>query len=103
MEFLVHITFAWPPGMDEGQRAALVARERARAAELAQAGHLVRIWRVPGQSANRAIWRAADATELHDLITTLPAAPWFTGVEVLPLARHPSDPGAHPPAERSLT
>ena len=37
---------------------------------------------------NVGIWEAADATELHELITSLPASPWFSA-DVTALAEHP--------------
>lgn len=94
MEFLVNIRIQWPSGIAEPEKTRIIAAERARAAELAALGHLVRIWRVPGQMANWGIWKARDATELHEIISSLPAYPWMTGVEVIALARHPSDPAA---------
>ena len=93
VEFLVNITLRWTDGMDADEKARIIAAERVRGSELAASGHLVRIWRVPGQFANWGLWRAADATELHEVLTSLPAYPWMTQVQVIPLARHPSDPG----------
>ena len=93
MEFLVEITLRWPDGMEEAERARIIADERVRAAELAASGHLTRIWRLPGRFANLGLWRAADATELHERLTSLPAYPWMREVSVTPLARHPADPG----------
>ena len=68
MDYLVHITFAWPPGITAEEQQRLIAAEHARARELAAAGNLVRLWRIPGQRANWGIWHAADATELHAVI-----------------------------------
>ncbi|PIV74841.1 MAG: muconolactone delta-isomerase [Rhodobacteraceae bacterium CG17_big_fil_post_rev_8_21_14_2_50_65_11] len=95
MEFLVNITLRWPPDLGDEAKAPIIADERARAAQLAASGHLVRIWRVPGRFENWGLWRAADATELHELLTSLPAHPWITHVDVIPLASHPSDPASH--------
>ena len=36
------------------------------------------------------VWEAADATELHELISSLPLFPWIDA-EVTPLATHPLD------------
>jgi muconolactone D-isomerase len=52
---------------------------------------LVRLWRIPGRTANWGLWRAADATELHDALTSLPLWPHMH-IEVVPLAKHPNDP-----------
>ena len=62
--------------------------KRVRGLELVAAGQIRRIWRIPGTSQNVGIWDAADATELHDLISSLPAFPWITA-EVTALALHP--------------
>ena len=92
MEFLVRIEVNWPADGDEALRRSLVDREAARARELAAEGIIVRLWRVPGRWANIGLWRAKDASELHDAISSLPFLPWLdVGVEAL--ARHPSDPG----------
>ena len=66
----------------------MTEREFARGKALQDAGSIARIWRIPGRFANVAVWRAADATELHDLLTSLPLFPWMD-VEVEALALHP--------------
>ncbi len=86
-EFLVEIEIELPPSMPENERAALVSAEAARGKELREAGSIVRIWRVPGRRANVGIWSAADASELHGQISSLPLFPWMR-VRVRPLADH---------------
>ncbi len=76
-----------PASMDEAERARLIEAERVRGRELAEQGIIRAIWRVPGRFANRAIWSAPDATELHDAIQSLPLWPYID-VVVTPLARH---------------
>ena len=76
-----------PGDLDAERRAALLEAEAVRGAELADAGVLRAIWRVPGRLANRAIWSALDATALHDALTSLPLWPYMD-VRVTPLARH---------------
>ena len=71
--------------------ARLVDAERARAGELAAAGTIQRLWRVPGRRANYGLWSAPDATALHEAISSLPFFPWLD-IEVIALAEHPSDP-----------
>ena len=88
MEFLLSIEVRLPPGMPAAERERLTAAERRRGGELAAQGTIRAIWRVPGRFANRAIWSAADATELHEAITSLPLWPYID-VEVVPLALHP--------------
>lgn len=88
MEFLVRIEVRLPPELEGGTRRELTEREFARGKALQDAGSIARIWRIPGRFANVAVWRAADATELHDLLTSLPLFPWMD-VEVEALALHP--------------
>ena len=88
MEFLVEVEIALPPDLEERRRSQLLAAELERGMELADAGTLRAIWRVPGRLANRAIWTAADATSLHDALVSLPLWPYMD-VVVTPLARHP--------------
>lgn len=92
MEFLVNITVQWPPDGDEGRKAELVSAEADRARTLQAEGTLRRLWRIPGQWANVGVWEAADATALHEVLASLPFFPWLE-IKVIPLARHPSDPG----------
>lgn len=92
MEFLVHIEVRWPADGDPAELARLTVSERMRASELVRAGTLLRIWRIPGRRANWGLWRAADATELHDALASLPLFRWLD-IQVLPLGAHPSDPG----------
>lgn len=92
MEFLVHIKLRWAPGMEQAEIERISREERAHAAELVQKGHLVRMWRVPCRFENWGLWRAKDATQLHDVITGLPAYPYMYDIDVQPLARHAVDP-----------
>lgn len=92
MEFLVAIDVRLPPDTDPARKAELVAAEAIRAKELSAVGTITRLWRIPGRWANVGIWRAEDATQLHEAISSLPLYPWLD-VDVTPLAQHPSDPG----------
>jgi len=91
MEFLVHIEVRWPADGDPDELTRLTEAERARALELAEAGTIRRLWRLPGRRANYGLWDARDATALHAAIASLPFFPYLE-VEVTPLAAHPSDP-----------
>ena len=91
MEFLVNIEINWPPDGDQSRRDALFAAELERGQALARAGMMKRLWRVPGRWANWGLWEAADATELHEALSSLPLWPWMS-VTVHPLARHVNDP-----------
>ena len=99
MEFLVSIEINWPPDAPEAEREAIFARELEAGQVLARDGALRRIWRVPGRWANWSLYDVADATALHEALTTLPLYPWMD-IEVHPLADHPNDPprlGIEPP------
>ena len=91
MEFLVNIVVEWPGDGDPEELRRLQAAERIRGDELAAAGTIRRMWRVPGRRENWGIWEAEDATALHGAITSLPFFPYLE-VEVIPLAAHPTDP-----------
>jgi muconolactone D-isomerase len=91
MEFLVHIEVQWPADGDPEELKRLTAAERIRGAELGAAGSIRRMWRIPGRWANWGLWEAADATALHEAISSLPMYP-YTDIEVFPLAAHPTDP-----------
>jgi muconolactone D-isomerase len=91
MEFLVHIEVRYPADGDREELARLSAAETVRAAELAEAGILRRLWRIPGRRANYGIWEAPDATALDAALASLPYFAWLD-IEVQPLAQHPRDP-----------
>ena len=88
MEFLVQIQVTLPPQLPESERARLADAEARRGRELRGAGTIVRIWRVPGRTANVGIWQAADATALHAALASLPMFPYLRA-DVTPLATHP--------------
>lgn len=90
-EFLVNIKIEWPQDLPEETITQLSVEEREMAAERAAQGHLVRMWRVPGRRENWGLWRAADATELHEILSALPVWPYMD-LNVQPLAKHPVDP-----------
>lgn len=91
MEFLVNIEIQWPAEGDPERREALFAAELHRGQELTRLGLMKRLWRVPGRWANWGLWEAADATALHDALSSLPLWPWMS-ITVHPLAQHPNDP-----------
>jgi muconolactone D-isomerase len=68
---------ARPPGtLPEALRQDLLAAE------------LSPIWRIPEALGNVGFWESADATELHEHLSSLPLFPCLTA-EVTPLAEHP--------------
>lgn len=90
-EYLVNIRIEWPRDLSNDAIERLSQEERAMAARRASEGHLVRMWRVPGRRENWGLWRAADATELHEILSALPVWPYMQ-VTVHPLAKHAVDP-----------
>ncbi|GAA0230333.1 muconolactone Delta-isomerase family protein [Actinomadura nitritigenes] len=77
----------------------MLAREAARARELAAEGLLARLWTLPGRGRNLGLWQAVEAGRLQEILRALPLADWLT-TETVPLTRHPSDPAVaeEPPA-----
>ena len=86
-EFLVEIEIELPPSMPDDERTAMLSAEAERGRELRDAGSIIRMWRVPGRRANVGLWEAADAYELHELLSSLPVFPWMN-IQVRPLAEH---------------
>ncbi|MTD52607.1 muconolactone Delta-isomerase family protein [Amycolatopsis pithecellobii] len=90
-EYLVNIHIQVPASLPPSELDELRRRERDTAQHLAATGHLVRLWRVPGEWANWGLWRAENETELEALLSTLPLRP-FMRITVHPTGPHPSDP-----------
>ena len=75
MEFLVTMTTQVPDGTTEQAVQEMRSREAARAAELAEQGALQRLWRPPlqpGEWRTLGLFAAADATELEDVLVSMP-------------------------------
>jgi muconolactone D-isomerase len=90
LDFLVRIEVKLPPTLSDEERSGLLESELERGVELRRKGSIKSIWRVPGGLRNVGIWSAADATELHELLSSLPLYPYLEA-EVTPLAQHPID------------
>ena len=94
MEFLVEFEVEVPAGTLHPEVKQRQRAESAAAAELAEDGHLVRLWRRPlvgdGTTAI-GLYRADSEAELEDLLAALPLADWLR-VTVTPLEAHPNDP-----------
>ena len=90
-EFLTTFTVSIPAGTPSQDVDDTEAREARRAKELAGQGHLLRLWRLPGESRAMGLWNAGDPAEMQAILKSLPLDPWMT-VETTPLTRHPSDP-----------
>jgi muconolactone D-isomerase len=68
MEYLTDMVTTVPEGTSSGKVDELRTAEAVRAAELAKAGHLVRLWRPPlgpGEWRSIGLFRAADEAELR--------------------------------------
>jgi muconolactone D-isomerase len=94
MEFLTTFTTTVPEGTPEGTVADTKAREAERAQELAEEGHLLRLWTPPaeaGEWRTLGLWRAQDAAEMQAILESLPLYAWMS-VETTALTQHPNDP-----------
>jgi muconolactone delta-isomerase len=93
-EFLTTFTITVPEGTSEQTLDNTKAREAARAAELTEQGHLLRLWTPPaepGEWRSLGLWRARDAAEMQAILESLPLFAWMA-VETTPLTQHPNDP-----------
>jgi muconolactone D-isomerase len=94
MEYLTDMVTTVPEGTSAAKVDELRAAEAVRAAELAKAGHLVRLWRPPlhpGEWRSIGLFSAADETELREVLASLPLHIWMK-VIITPLTPHPNDP-----------
>ena len=89
MPFLVQMEVRLPHDMSAEVADDLRAREKERAAEIQRAGKWPELWRVVGRYANVSLFDTESATELHELLTSLPLFPYME-IEVTALTRHPS-------------
>jgi muconolactone delta-isomerase len=92
-EFLTTFTITIPAGTPAQTVGDTEAAEAERAKELADQGHLLRLWKLPGEGRALGLWRAGDAAEMAAIVASLPLerAAWMTTVTT-PLTKHPSDP-----------
>jgi muconolactone D-isomerase len=94
MEYLTDLATTVPEGTSPTKVDELREAETVRAAELAKAGHLVRLWRPPlgpGEWRSIGLFRAADEAELREVLASLPLHIWMK-VTITPLTPHPNDP-----------
>lgn len=90
MLYHVRMDVQIPHDLDAGERADLVAREKAYSQELQRSGKWPHLWRIAGEYANISIFDVESHDALHDLLAGLPLFPYLR-VAVTPLATHPSD------------
>ena len=94
MEYLIDLITTVPEGTSPIKVGELRAAEAVRAAELAKAGHLIRLWRPPldlGEWRSIGLFRATDEAELREVLTSLRLHIWMN-VTITPLTPHPNDP-----------
>ncbi|CAM3253816.1 muconolactone Delta-isomerase [Nocardioides dubius] len=90
MLYHVRMDVRIPHDMAAGERADLIAREKAYAQEVQRSGRWPHLWRIAGEYANISIFDVASHDDLHDLLSGLPLFPYLE-IAVTPLATHPSD------------
>jgi muconolactone delta-isomerase len=94
MDYIVRFIITVPENTPASELDERLAIEEARVAELAQQGHLLRVWKpLPEDGRWRAVglYHAADDQELHTILQSLPLFPWME-ISVASLAEHPNDP-----------
>jgi muconolactone delta-isomerase len=94
VEFLTTITITVPQGTPTELVDDTKSAEAQRARELAEQGHLERLWMLPSQRDDQralGLWRATDAAAMAAILQSLPVHAW-TSVETTPLTAHPNDP-----------
>lgn len=91
VEFLTTFSITVPEGTPGQAVDDTEAREAERTQELAKQGHLLRLWRLPGEGRALGLWRAGDASEMQAIVESLPLTVWMT-TETTQLTPHPSDP-----------
>jgi muconolactone delta-isomerase len=94
-EFFTTFTVVVPEEVDADEVDRAERSEAERTRELAEEGHLVRLWMLPPEPGSwRALglWAADDAAQLRSIVLALPLATWMT-TEITPLSEHPNDPG----------
>jgi muconolactone delta-isomerase len=102
-EFFTTFVTAIPDGTPTQAVDDARAGEARRTHELAEQGHLIRLWLLaawPDGSHALGLWRSQDGAQMRVILDSLPMAPWLTE-EITPLVPHPSDPavsGSRPAA-----
>src|SRR5205085_9075764 len=80
MEFLTELVTNVPEGTEEATVEETKAREAKRAAELAAAGHLLRLWKppaVPGEWRTLGLFSADNEQQLQGILASLPLHVWM--------------------------
>lgn len=99
MEFLTTFDVHVPDGTPDSSVEEMQDAESQRARELAEDGHLVRLWRLaspPERPRALGLWRVLGVDELQAILESLPMIGWMT-IDTTPLAEHPNDPALRAP------
>ena len=94
MEFFVQFELDIPDGVAESEVEDRERAETAAAESLAEAGHLVRLWKAsvgPSRTTVLGLYRAGNKEELDGLLGALPLSEWMH-TSITPLVQHPNDP-----------
>jgi muconolactone delta-isomerase len=94
MEYLVTMTTHVPAGTPPDTVDDVRAREAAHSRDLAEQGHLLRLWRPPlqpGEWRSLGLFAADDDAELDQVLASMPLRVWRTD-DVALLWPHPNDP-----------
>jgi muconolactone D-isomerase len=95
MEFLVEFELIVPAGTAQAEINERERAESAAATQLANEGHLLRVWSTTfsktGGPSVISLYRAETPSELEDLLRRLPLYEWMR-VRITPLQAHPNDP-----------
>ena len=93
-EYLVTMTTHVPEGTTAEAVKEVSAREATHSGELAQQGHLLRLWRPPlqpGEWRTLGLFAARDEKQLEEVLASMPLKVWRTDT-VTALTSHPNDP-----------
>jgi muconolactone delta-isomerase len=91
LEYLVEFELRIPDGTADSVVDSRVAAEATAAANLAEQGHLIRLWKKPEDSRAIGLFRAKNKAEIDALLADLPLYDWLR-VTITGLQRHPNDP-----------
>lgn len=96
MQFLVRTVNMMPPDFPADERARLLALEQERSKALSAGGKLIGHWKVPLKGETVTLWEVSGPVELHELVSSLPAAGWVkasaTALAPRNLQQHAKDP-----------
>ena len=91
MEFLVEFEVHVPDGAQASEVEVRKSAEASAAARLVDEGHLVRLWKPPGETKALGLFRADSEAQLAGLLGALPLYDWMN-ITVTTLEAHPNDP-----------